>query len=215
VLTTPTSGTGPEAATDAKQISKITVGTTVAEGDIFTVAVGSKSISYTVTAANVTQAGASNAAAVATAIKTALGTISGLGSAASGKTITFTATTSAYGSNSFGAQVGDGGLLSGIASSAITGQSVADTAIASLDTAISLINTERSEMGATINRLQFAADNLLNVKSNAEASRSRVEDTDYASATTELARTQIIQQAATAMLAQANQIPQTVLALLK
>ena len=70
-------------------------------------------------------------------------------------------------------------------------------------------------MGATINRLQFAADNLLNVKSNAEASRSRVEDTDYAAATTELARTQIIQQAATAMLAQANQIPQTVLALLK
>jgi len=214
-LTTPTSGTGPEAATDAKQISKITVGTTVAEGDIFTVAVGSKSISYTVTAANVTQSGASNAGTVATAIKTALGTISGVGSAASGKTITFTASTSAYGSNSFGAQVGDGGLLSGIASSAITGQSVADTALASLDTAISLINTERSEMGATINRLQFAADNLLNVKSNAEASRSRVEDTDYASATTELARTQIIQQAATAMLAQANQIPQTVLALLK
>jgi flagellin len=70
-------------------------------------------------------------------------------------------------------------------------------------------------LGATVNQLQYAADNLLNVKSNAEASRSRIEDTDYAEATTELARTQIIQQAATAMLAQANQIPQTVLALLK
>ena len=92
-LTTPTSGTGPEAATDAKQISKITVATTVAAGDIFTVAVGSKSISYTVTAANVTKSGATNAGTVAAAINTALGTISGVGSAASGKTITFTAST--------------------------------------------------------------------------------------------------------------------------
>jgi len=80
---------------------------------------------------------------------------------------------------------------------------------------IDAVNTERANMGAVMNRLEYAADNLLNVKSNAEASRSRIEDTDYAEATTELARTQIIQQAATAMLAQANQIPQTVLALLK
>ena len=70
-------------------------------------------------------------------------------------------------------------------------------------------------MGATINVLQYAADNLANVSLNASASRSRVEDTDYSSATTELARTQIIAQAATAMLAQANQMPQTVLSLLK
>lgn len=99
--------------------------------------------------------------------------------------------------------------------SAISTQSMATYVMDTLDTAISGLNAERAELGAVMNQLGYAADNLLNVKANAEASRSRVEDTDYAAATTELARTQIIQQAATAMLAQANQIPQTVLALLK
>ena len=70
-------------------------------------------------------------------------------------------------------------------------------------------------MGATINRLNFAADNLMNVSQNASESRSRVLDTDFAATTTELARTQIIAQAGTAMLAQANQQPQSVLALLQ
>jgi flagellin len=187
----------------------------VTEGDVLTVAAGGTSVSYTVTAADVATGTNTAADTVATALSTALGTISGITKAVSGATLTFTASATSYGSNSFDLQVGDGGLMSGISSSAITSQSLANTAVAALDTAIGLINTERSEMGATINRLQFAADNLLNVKTNAEASRSRVEDTDYAAATTELARTQIIQQAATAMLAQANQIPQTVLALLK
>ena len=91
----------------------------------------------------------------------------------------------------------------------------ANLAIAAVDTAIAAVNSGRAEMGATINVLQYAADNLANVSLNATASRSRVEDTDYSSATTELARTQIIAQAATAMLAQANQMPQTVLSLLK
>jgi len=88
-------------------------------------------------------------------------------------------------------------------------------AISYLDNAITAVNGERATMGAVMNRLEYAADNLANVSTNAQASRSRVEDADYASATTELARTQIIAQAATAMLAQANQIPQTVLSLLK
>lgn len=96
-----------------------------------------------------------------------------------------------------------------------TNQASASAAITSVDTAIGLINTERASIGAIMNQLTYAGDNLLNVKANAEASRSRIEDTDYAAATTELARSQIVQQAATAMLAQANQIPQTVLALLK
>jgi flagellin len=91
----------------------------------------------------------------------------------------------------------------------------AAAAITAVNNAITGVNTERATLGAVMNRLEYAVDNLLNVKANAEASRSRIEDTDYAAATTELARTQIIQQAATAMLAQANQIPQTVLALLK
>ena len=70
-------------------------------------------------------------------------------------------------------------------------------------------------MGAVMNRLQYAADNLSKVSANATESRSRVLDADYAKETTELARTQIIAQAGTAMLAQANQVKQTVLSLLK
>jgi flagellin len=91
----------------------------------------------------------------------------------------------------------------------------AGTAITYIDTAISRVNAHRATLGATINRLEYAADNLANVSQNTSASRSQVLDADYASETTELARTQIIQQAATAMLSQANQQAQTVLALLK
>jgi flagellin len=90
----------------------------------------------------------------------------------------------------------------------------ATAAIDELDTAITAVDTARSTMGATINRLTYVADNLANISQNTSASRSRIQDTDYASATTELARTQIISQAATAMLAQANQQPQMVLKLL-
>ena len=77
------------------------------------------------------------------------------------------------------------------------------------------VSAQRATFGALSNRLDHAVDNLTNVKTNAEASRSRILDTDYAASTSELARTQIIQQAGTAMLAQANQLPQTVLALLQ
>jgi flagellin len=63
--------------------------------------------------------------------------------------------------------------------------------------------------------MSYAADNLSNISTNAAASRSTVMDTDYATASTNLAKNQIIQQAATAMLAQANQQPQSVLSLLK
>ena len=77
------------------------------------------------------------------------------------------------------------------------------------------MNAQRATFGSTVNRLGYAIDNLANVSLNAEASRSRVEDADYAQETSQLARTQIIQQAGTAMLAQANALPQTVLALLK
>jgi flagellin len=84
-----------------------------------------------------------------------------------------------------------------------------------LDSAITAVDTFRSGLGARINRLTSAADNLANVALNTSASRSQIEDTDYAKATTELAKSQIIQQAATAMLAQANQAPQSVLSLLQ
>jgi flagellin len=93
--------------------------------------------------------------------------------------------------------------------------SAASTAITYIDTALGRVDSHRATLGATINRLEYAADNLSNVAQNTSASRSRILDADYASETTELARTQIIQQAATAMLSQANQQAQSVLALLK
>ena len=97
---------------------------------------------------------------------------------------------------------------------AITG-STQSTTLGYLDTALDRVNAHRATLGAAINRLEYAADNLSNVSQNTSASRSRILDADYASETTELARTQIIQQAATAMLSQANQQAQSVLALLK
>ena len=91
----------------------------------------------------------------------------------------------------------------------------ANTAVTAIDSAITSVNSQRATFGAAINQLTYAIDNLSSVKVNAEASRSRILDTDYATETSELARTQIIQQAGTAMLAQANQLPQTVLSLLQ
>jgi flagellin len=77
------------------------------------------------------------------------------------------------------------------------------------------VNNARAALGAAANRLTSIVDNLTNVAQNLVESRSRIMDTDYAAATTELARTQIIQQAGMAVLAQANQQPQAVLALLR
>ena len=88
-------------------------------------------------------------------------------------------------------------------------------ALTQLDLAITAVSAERAKYGAYISRLQHAGDNLLNVAQNQDQSRSRIEDADYAIETSELARTQIIAQASTAMLAQANQAKQTVLTLLK
>ena len=91
----------------------------------------------------------------------------------------------------------------------------ASTAIEDIDKSIDAINSSRAKIGAGINRLTYVTDNLSNIIQNTSASRSQILDTDYATTTTNLARAQIIQQAATAMLAQANQSPQSVLALLK
>ena len=107
--------------------------------------------------------------------------------------------------------------LSGLGASGldISTASGASSAIGDIDDALDLINAQRAEIGAGINRLTYAADNLSNISANVSASRSTIQDTDYASASTQLSKAQIIQQASTAMLAQANQQPQTVLALLK
>ena len=109
------------------------------------------------------------------------------------------------------------GDLSAIGGSTIdiTSASNAYAGLQAIDTVMQKVNEQRSNMGAIISRLQFASDNLSNVSAKAAESRSRIEDTDYSTATTELAKRNIIQQAAQAMLAQANQAPQMVLQLLK
>jgi len=88
-------------------------------------------------------------------------------------------------------------------------------ALAIIDNALQQVNDERSKLGALQNRLEFTVNNLTNIVTNTAAAKSRIMDTDYATETTTLARSQIITQAATAMLAQANQSSQSVLALLK
>jgi len=102
--------------------------------------------------------------------------------------------------------------ISGLSVSTASG---ASSAIATIGDALDTINDQRATIGAAVNQLGYAADNLTNISANVTTSRSSIMDTDYALATTQLAKTQIIQQAATAMLAQANQQAQGVLALLK
>jgi flagellin len=91
----------------------------------------------------------------------------------------------------------------------------ASAVLEKLDLAMDKVNGTRATMGAVMNRLEHVIDNLMNVSVNTEASRSQIEDADYAAASTELARTQIMQQAATAVLAQANADQQNVLKLLQ
>lgn len=97
----------------------------------------------------------------------------------------------------------------------ITSMTNASAAILDVDVAIVALNTQRATYGAAINRLEHTVDNLSNVSMNTQAALSRIQDADYAAETTELSRTQIVAQAGTAMLAQANQQAQSVLALLK
>ena len=211
-VTTTTAASGP-GATGAAQVSTLTIAGTHVIGDVFTATVGDKSFVHTVTSL-----GANNDAtrdAIATALSAGLGTITGVTKASNAGVLTFTASSRAYGSNAFSISAGTSGLLSGIGASNISTQAAADSAIGALDTAVATVNAGRSEMGATMNRLAYAADNMANISTNAAAARARVLDADYAKETTELARTQIISQAGTAMLAQANQSKQSVLALLK
>ena len=97
----------------------------------------------------------------------------------------------------------------------ISSVAAANIALKNIANAIDGAAAERAQYGAYISRLQHAADNLQNVSTNTSASLSQIADADYATETTELARTQIISQASTAMLAQANQVKQTVLSLLR
>ena len=96
----------------------------------------------------------------------------------------------------------------------INSRDSAEGVLERLDLVMDKVNANRANMGAVINRLTHAIDNLSNVSTNQSASRSQIMDADYAKASTELARSQILQQAGTAILAQANASQQVVLQLL-
>ena len=102
-----------------------------------------------------------------------------------------------------------------VATSSIGTQNASSTAIGSVDDALSVINSARATLGATQNRLETTVKDLKNNVENLSASRSRIQDADFASETAQLAKSQILQQAGMAMLAQANQLPQQVLSLLR
>jgi flagellin len=102
-----------------------------------------------------------------------------------------------------------GGALS------ILSQGSAQRSLASIDKALDTVNLQRAQLGAIQNRLDATINNLTSANSNTTAARSRIMDADYSQETTKLSKAQVIQQAATAMLAQANQAPQMVLSLLK
>ena len=209
-----TTGGGASAA----QVSTIAIGGTWVAGDVISANYGDRNINYTLVAADIDADGANHAdthALVAAKVAAAItankpSTVATAAGAAAVVTITGVANTA-----QIPVSASVGGLLGGVNSSTITNQATANASITAVSAAIATVNTGRSEMGATMNRLQYAADNLASISANATESRGRILDTDYAAESTELARTQIIAQAGTAMLAQANQMKQTVLSLLK
>lgn len=119
-----------------------------------------------------------------------------------GRTVTLTST-------------GIDGTLVSAASLAVDTVANAATTVGNVDTALSSVNTARSSLGAGQNRLESAINNLTTTSTNLTDARSRIEDTDFSAETTALAKAQILGQASTAILAQANQSQQNVLSLLR
>ncbi|MDI3363016.1 MULTISPECIES: flagellin N-terminal helical domain-containing protein [Lelliottia] len=107
------------------------------------------------------------------------------------------------------------GTLSSTLSTSIAGNSSAQTVISAADAAIAKIDTARSNMGAIQNRFESTINNLNNSINNLSAAQSRIQDADYATEVSNMSRSQILQQAGTSVLSQANQVPQAMLSLLR
>lgn len=105
--------------------------------------------------------------------------------------------------------------VDGLTAGAVTDSTAAYATIDAVDAALKTVDTARSGLGATLNRFDSVISNLQNSETNLSAARSRIEDADYAKEVAEMTRAQILQQAGTSVLAQANQIPQGVLSLLQ
>ena len=198
------------------QESTVTIAGTAAVGDLITLKLGDKTLNYTVQQSDYSSTAATFKTNIAHSLATAIGADSTLSAAYTPSDAAGVLTIDAVdNSKAFSISATVSHATTSLVSGDILTQASAQSAIATLDTSIATVNQTRSGLGASINRLTYAADNLSNISQNASASRSRVQDTDYAKTSTELARTQIIAQASTAMLAQANQSQQSVLALLK
>jgi flagellin len=102
----------------------------------------------------------------------------------------------------------------GLNDEALSTASQAQAAISALDAALTTVNTQRGTLGATQNRLEMTISNLLNMEENLSAADSRIRDADIAEESAKLSRAQILEQAGTSVLAQANQLPQSVLSLI-
>jgi flagellin len=208
------SGTGVFApiTSSAAAVEGLTLGDSFESGDVITLTVNNRQFQYTVSDTDVAGSGAG--AVIAASLAEELGDeFADLDvSVSSAGVLKFTGELGADIDAYFKAT---DGKLATVVDLEVTSQSLSDSAIRGLDVALKTVNEARAEIGAVINRLNYAVDNMTNVSMNTSESRSRILDTDYAKASAELARTQIISQAATAMLAQANQQPQAVLQLLQ
>jgi flagellin len=127
----------------------------------------------------------------------------------------FTIATTAAGTFVPGAALSAGSTLTSVATIDISTQQGANDALLVVDGALTLVSGNRAQLGAVQNRFLTTIENLNTTSENLSASRSRIQDADFALETANLSRTQILQQAGTAMVAQANQLPQGVLALLR
>ena len=227
---------GESGSTDA--IATVSITGTLKAGDVISFFVENRPVTWTLDSTDITTLSGSNTTTVQTANYT-FGTIAqgynrdynqttltdptvlgelgfALAGTATANQFTMVTTGSSNGDSFSVENVRVGrGITTDIARTGIKSDEQANAAILALDLAISSTTSQMANFGSALNRLEYAADNLTNVSQNVSASRSRILDADYASETTELAKTQIIQQAATAMLSQANQYSQSVLSLLK
>lgn len=166
----------------------------LAAGDAYAATINGVSVSLTLSATDVALAD-DNVTAIAALFKDAIEDTSGLNVSVS---------------------QADGVLtITNPGSVSVTSASNARSSIASIDTALTTLSTQRATLGAYVNRLEATVNNLSNVATNLSAGHGRIEDADFAAESTELARTQILSQASTAMLAQANASKQSVLSLLQ
>ena len=207
---TVSSATTTDHGSSAAQVSTITLASgSFREGDVVSYTIDGKTASFGISIASGAMDAIDNAVNIAS---TSAGTVTA--AHASATTVTLTAGTAGQAFVLDNLQVSRG-VAGDVAKSDITTAASATTSLTTIASAITSVDSARASNGASMNRLDYASDNLQNVAQNTAAARSRILDADYAAETTELARSQIIQQAATAMLAQANAQATSVISLLK